>query len=296
MGMEFAELVASERVEDVRQWLERAENNDERRRLANYPDIHGAPCILRARDKEMLQLLLDAAGNPNVQDMHGVTALHLACEKGSAGNVRMLLDYKAVPEIMNDNHEAPLMWAVANDRIEVATILLNLPSIYIPRGAAQMAHERKYDGMFQLLVQAKAELHLSSSSNISVSSDEGLHTGARGLLHAARTGNTVGVDACLETCDPDDDYCGDVALVTAASQGHRDTVSWLLQVKSDVNVSDAMGETALFKAVLGNYHDVVELLLDYRANVYSENVAGQTPLSIAADWGFAWPKSTDAPT
>jgi len=287
--VEFAELVDRGSDLDVKYWLSRQPDKEEKKRWVNYANIYGTPCILLARSLDLCQMLLGADANPNAQDMRGNTALHKACEYGKVERIRLLLECKANPEICNDDDELPLLWAIANDRIEAASLLISL-SQNIPKQATTLANRRGYDEMLKLLVTSKAELSISNSSG----DEEPLFEGSRGLIQAARKGNTTRMIELLEDsggvgCDPNSSYCGDRALVIAAQQGHLATVELLLSMDADVNVSDSMGETALFKAILSNKVEIVQILLESKANTEKENVAGQTPLTIARDWGFHLP-------
>eukprot|EP00397_Hematodinium_sp_SG-2012_P044963 GEMP01050353.1.p1 GENE.GEMP01050353.1~~GEMP01050353.1.p1 ORF type:complete len:294 (+),score=72.08 GEMP01050353.1:54-935(+) len=286
--MDFVEQVSRQDEREVIRIIGTAEDKEELRKWSNETDLHGKPCLNLAKSARLAKYVLDADANPNGQDTHGVTALHVACERGNLALVELLLGCKAELHMENDSGETPLIYAVANERIELLPLLLGKTKT-IPLRAGLVAQQRGYDDIVALLLEAKAEIKPDIPAPKLKE-----YEGSRGLIEAARAGDTARVDSLLdaESNLPTDGYCGNIPLTEAAANGHVDTVHLLLEAKANVNQGDLLGETALFKAVLGNHGKVASLLLEWKANVHETNMAMQTPLSVAESWGFEWPKQS----
>jgi hypothetical protein len=76
-------------------------------------------------DAGLLMCLLDLGVNPNVKDKGGDTALHWACTVGSLRNIKVLLHYGAVVDVVNSLGRSPLMDAVSGGYVPVVSVLLS---------------------------------------------------------------------------------------------------------------------------------------------------------------------------
>jgi ankyrin repeat protein len=74
--------------------------------------------------EEIVQLLLDAKADPNIQASYGITALMLAARKGSLAIVKSLLDAKADPNIQSVHGETALMDATGAGHEKIVELLL----------------------------------------------------------------------------------------------------------------------------------------------------------------------------
>jgi ankyrin repeat protein len=66
------------------------------------------------------------------------------------------------------------------------------------------------------------------------------------------------------------------ALEIAASEGHEEAVTLLLDRGADVNLGNSDGETALINAVSQGHTDIRQLLLERGANINATNYSGCT--------------------
>jgi hypothetical protein len=65
---------------------------------------------------ELVEYLLENNANPNIQNIDGLTALHLSARAGKNDMVRTLLDYKADPNIQDNHDMTPIMYAVMRNK------------------------------------------------------------------------------------------------------------------------------------------------------------------------------------
>ncbi|CAM9698112.1 unnamed protein product, partial [Discosporangium mesarthrocarpum] len=79
----------------------------------------------RYGELEDVKALLDSGINPDYQDPHGNTALHLSCANGHANVVRVLLEKGAKP-LPNSTGNRPIHWAIQNRHEECAKVLLQM--------------------------------------------------------------------------------------------------------------------------------------------------------------------------
>lgn len=78
------------------------------------------------------------------------------------------------------------------------------------------------------------------------------------------------------------DHAGWNPLLYAATNGHYETIRFLLSMGADINAAADNGTTALMMAVRGHHPKTVRLLLEKGANPDIQNDAGDTAL----DWAL----------
>lgn len=135
------------------------------------------------------------------------------------------------------------------------------------------------------------ELLLKQGANVHTMDDEGGWT----ALHEAAAHNRIDFAQLLIKYGADvnekahantekfNDF-GDTPLIVAASNGHLEMVTFLLEQGADINTPDNNGITPLHAAV-NNYHtEVVEYLLSQKAEVNTwDSRCQETPLNRALD-------------
>lgn len=95
---------------------------------------------------------------------------------------------------------------------------------------------------------------------------------------------------CADNIDLYDDEGVAALLHYAAGNGYKRIVSWLLDLKADIDIVVARryykGSTPLFFASKYGHYSVVALLISRGANIDQKNKMGETPLAAAVKNGF----------
>ncbi|KAF8639914.1 hypothetical protein AX17_001165 [Amanita inopinata Kibby_2008] len=80
---------------------------------------------------------------------------------------------------------------------------------------------------------------------------------------------------------------GSTALHTAASRGHLDIVTWLVEDCGAMpDLEDREGETALHRAALNGHLSIVQFLLIHKVNIRAQDADGWTALHNACSKGY----------
>jgi Zn-dependent protease len=101
------------------------------------------------------------------------------------------------------------------------------------------------------------------------------------VLSMVEDGDIDGVNAWLAAGNSPNSFIGQSPLITAASLGHRDIVTALLDNGADPDFTDWTGP-ALVTAAANGETGVVEVLLESGADVNAQSWIGQTALMVAA--------------
>ncbi len=102
------------------------------------------------------------------------------------------------------------------------------------------------------------------------------------LLSIVEDGDIDGVNTWLAAGNNPDNFNVQSPLITAASLGHRDIVTALLDNGADPDFVDWTARTALVAAAANGETDVAEVLLESGADVNAQPWMGQTALMVAA--------------
>ena len=166
-------------------------------------------------------LLVGAANDARLAD---------AAQQRNASLVRTLLQQKADVNAVQPDGMAALHWAVRNDDLETANILI--------KAGARIDAATRY---------GVTPLYLACANGDAAMIDALLRAGAN--ANAANPG-------------------GETALMTAARTGKVDAVKLLLDRGAKVETKESVrGQTALMWAVLENHPDAVQLLLSRGADI-----------------------------
>ena len=197
--------------------------------------------VCRGDQERVAELLRAWPSSIRAADQHGKTLLHCAAETNQAAIAQLLLDAGADLEARTSWGATPLDWAATMGSNAVAELLL-------ARGALGYS-----------LITAAALGHLANVRQI-------LESGEDLSAHRPRS----------VPAGPDAEWPADAAtmqgdllshaLYSAARNGHRAVVAYLLEQGADRNAKGFFGGTALHWAAINGHRGTVELLLEHGAD------------------------------
>ena len=204
----------------------------------------------QAASTELLNLLVNAGADVNMQGDMGWTALHQAAAGGHPEVLKLLVDAGADVNMVTGMGSTALYLAAQNGH----TVVINL------------------------LVNAGADVNMQSGE------------GGTALRVAAQKGHTevvkllvdAGADVNMQNGE------GWTALHVAAQKGHTEVVKLLVDAGADVNMQDGEGRTALHEAALGNLLMAQCLITEVRnaCNYFTTCQAPPTMTTIAASYAY----------
>lgn len=210
-----------------------------------------------------LKLLLNIGGDVNSRDENNQTPLIFAAVRGEWLALKVLLQYKADPNISRyQDNVTPLYIVSQNGQHGCVYLLLKYganPNVKKSSGftpliiASQFGHYK----CVNVLLQHKANPNIRSRE------------GTTAIYMASQDGHSHCVDLLLQykanhklLCETD----GSDALGVASNNGHCECIRLLLQHKADPNVQFNTGATALYHACQNGHNQCVDLLLRYNAD------------------------------
>ena len=213
---------------------------------------------------EITRLFLDHGANPNVENDHGLTPLHVVSQgkchsqEHGVGIARLLLERGADVNARTKNLFTPLHSAAFEGRLEIAQLLLD-------HGA-----------------NVKAENDARGTA---------LHVVSRGAYNSQELENRVGISRLLLEHGVDvhahDEY-HNTALSMATFYGNLEITRLLLDHGANPNVENDQGSTRLHVVSQGTYNSqkhgvgIAQLLLERGADVNAQMKNLFTPLHSAA--------------
>ncbi len=191
-----------------------------------------------------------------------LTALHISTRLGFDEVTKILLQYGANPNLMDNNNIYPIHLASANNfiisiryllhneaNIEATDLYGNTPLIFAAQSGA-------YDAL---------DFLIAKNSNISAVNQYGT-----GLVHSAAIGGNLKILTKIYQLNKKLLYLNDnnmaSALHYAAAYNQLDSIDYLNNLGLGIDLRDKLGFTALHIAVLHNNLDMVKKLITKRAN------------------------------
>ncbi|KAL8825600.1 MAG: hypothetical protein Q9170_007731 [Blastenia crenularia] len=251
----------------------------------------------------------------------GLTPLMMACRRGYAETVKLLLDKGASVNIRNHSESTALFEAVIANRTDVVAVLLTNPRIDINEEhlhnsertplmfaakddyiaiLRELLHNPRIDvnkkdleGNTALSIAAKAghseSLRLLLENN-KIEVDSVDQNQSTALIHAARNGWDYIVDQLLnkgaDVSIKDQD--GGTAILRAIDNGHTAVVERMLgNVNVDIHESDNTQRTFLHGAAVNGHAEIIKLLIEKGLNKDAQDDKGRTPLHDASRNGKA---------
>ena len=248
----------------------------------------------------------------DAQDIHGNTALFIACATGHEHIVEYLLYNNAQINIPDNEGFTPLHIAVQPFHTSFFRNFLKSlgdTSIHFRRSTSHPAAiEFKHHSIVRLLISYGALINartkdkqctplmmaiidgceniasylLQKGAEVNIQETEG----ATALFIASHYGHTSSVEKLLENnADVTLGHKGLTPLHTAAIIGHLKIVELLINHGSPINLRESLGCTSLMLACFNKQEEVVDYLLQNGAEVNIQDDKGATALSIAAQEG-----------
>jgi len=277
--------------------------------MANGADVNAAslyngaptgPTPLRAAassgHKKMVELLLSKGAR--IEDDGKETALHDAAGKGYKSIVEVLLANKADVNAQDRLGATPLVYAVKNNHLAVARLLLaNKAKTEFPAAAYQASPTgvlRDFSGQYPLHIAVRArheemvELLLQNGADPNVKVN-----GATGDDSPSATPLLLAVDYKLKSAmlallkakaDPAI-AAGDARTPLHAAVDSPDLLTLLLESRVDPNITNQFGATALHRAAGNGKRDAAIALIKKGADINATDQLGYTPLHRAAESG-----------
>jgi ankyrin repeat protein len=227
-------------------------------------------------------------------DGGGYTALQMAAIRGETEIASELIGSGANLDYINPGGHTAISIAFANDKFDTAIVLLkagaNIKSTTFTTAFLLKAAKSGNTECVALLIQKGASVNKSNFAGVTplmaAASENRKHVLAillqQGRAHSSSMISAM-MNAAFEHRVALDLQCnlGYTALTYAASAGHHDTVSMLIEAGADIHLPDKASDTPLHHAVRNDHLHVVKLLLAHDANIARKNNAGKTALDVA---------------
>ena len=237
----------------------------------NAADDHGVTPLARACENasaSMVRRLLEAGANPNIAQMNGLTPLMTAARTGSLDVVNDLLSHDAdVNAATATTHEAALMWAVAERRVDVVRVLVD--------GGADV-HPNPQQLFSPLIAAARtgdtdtAKMLLAAGADVNGTGSDG----SPPLPYAMVAGQSAFAHFLLEQgADPNGAIDGVTALHAAAGPVDPWLRAWYRQYSRPVGFYDRQGGRLTLEERLS----LVNALLAHGADSNPRMTASEMP-------------------
>ena len=243
-------------------------------------------CAVWKGNPQLLELLLQHKGNPNLRNEEGKTPLYMACQQDDCMEcARLLIEHAETDINLADNcHRTPLLEACVGKHHAKADYLLEHKADFTKADNAGETpiHVVCYHGWRDML-----QCMMEKGANVNHQDDRGITP----LHNAVSGGNPLLVSDLLESFGADSsliDAGGKSALHWACGKGLADMVSILGRNNVDLNCRDVNGWSPLMYCAMYNQVDCARAILsDSRALLDQRNEDGETALHIAARKGYA---------
>ena len=239
--------------------------------------------VLGGCSKEFLQSLIDHGANVNATNHGNITSLMMACKKGNADAVTVLLKAGADANIVAINGNTWLHGAVVGDcSKEVLQMIIDHGADVNATNnknltALVMACEKGNIDAINVLLNAGAD-----TSIVSVYGNTWLHFAVLGGSNKAILHRIFDHGTDVNAVNNE----GATSLMLACETGQRESVNVLLRAGADTPIVDVHGDTCLHKLFQKECNqEILQILLDHGAPVNATNKNHQTAYMLAYDQG-----------
>ena len=253
----------------------------------NNTDADGDTCLHYAARKywstEVIQAVTGHGGHVNSTNKKHVTALMIACKKGSKDAINVLLNAGADPNNTDADGDTCLHYAARKYwSTEVIQAVIghggHVNSTNKKHVTALMiACKKGSKDAINVLLNAGAD-----PNNTDADGDICLHYAARKYWPTEVIQAVIGHGGDVNSTNKKNV----TALMIACENGHKDAINVLFNAGADPNITDDVGATCIYHAVLaGCYKDVLEAIVNHGADVNVTNKNNKTALMVACDKG-----------
>ncbi|KAL8805675.1 MAG: hypothetical protein Q9182_001819 [Xanthomendoza sp. 2 TL-2023] len=218
----------------------------------------------------------------------GQTPLMLACRRGHASVVAILLEHGATVNARNNAENTALFEAVYENHPETVAILLRKPELNVNE---EHLHNAERTPLMFAVRDGYADIISQLLEDPRTDVNKKALDGSTALSIAAKTGSSISVRYLLEhdRIDLDAvDHNGMSALIHAAVWDHGEIVEQLLSAGANSSIKDHNGGTALLRAVDNGNTAAVKIMLEHsNMNISQVDKSDRTLLHGAAMTGRA---------
>jgi ankyrin repeat protein len=237
----------------------------------NLPEADGMTALHYAvlnNDVNVVTALVKAGANVHSASRYGVTPIYLAAQNGSAAVLAVLLDAGADPNQLYREGETALMTAARTGDYDTVKLLLDKGAKVDEREqwhgqtALMWAAAQGHANLIPLLVERGAKVN--ATSNVEVWERQ-------------------------VTDEPRDKWLppgGMTPLMFAAREGCVACIEPLLKAGADINAATPKGITSLLGAIINGHYDVAHALVEAGAKVNLVDDTGRSPLYAAVDFNI----------
>ena len=253
----------------------------------NITDGMGNTCIQIAVgngcSKDVLETIVNHGVDVNATNKKNVTALMIACEKGNANAINVLLNAGAHPNIIDANGNTCLHYAAYGDCIKdsLQTVINHGAEVNATNAgyatAIMLACEKGNTDVINVLLNAGADPSIADADG-----DTWLHQAVRGGCSKEVLETLISHGADVNAANKNNV----TALKIACEKGNSDALNVLLSAGGDPNITDTGGDTCLHHAVRGDSNTVIiETLVRHGADVNATSENNATALMISCNKG-----------
>lgn len=252
-------------------------DSNNNRQFLPEPDSTSLMIACCNTNSQLVQLLLNANVDPNIQSRNGVTALMYSVVNTKI--FQMILDHGADVYKTTEYGLSVMPYACIAGNAKVVQLLIkkypSLIHVTDKAGGSVPLHAACYYGHSSVV--AEILRHKTADINVQESS------GWTALMNASVMGQVEVVDQLLQAqADPSiQNHKGWNPLMLASRDGHTSVVERLLHIPMNLNVQSDDGTSALMGACQYGHSDIVKMLIQARADPFIRDTRGYDALTLA---------------
>lgn len=239
--------------------------------------LHYAGACWQGSATGVMSALIAAGCLVSAVDRRGRSALHIACKRGLAPLVQLLLEAGADTDVCDpQTGRAPLHSAIAHGHTEAAQLLL-------AAGAAVDVKDKEGRTPLHYVNrdEALAAALIAAGASVSVHDNNG-----RTPLFSASSAAVITALLAAGAAVSAADCTGCTPLMHAVSCSQTEVMSALIAAGASVSETDKLGNTLMHRAASCLECDAaMSALFKAGASVSVTNTSGSTPLHVAASYG-----------